>query len=170
MMVEWWFHYFIMEEFSKNKTNRALKVLVDKRRGDISSRKIYLQLLNNHIYKNAENTYCAWGESCNILQDHLSFRTKYIFLHYKKWVLYIGTQAAKVDVCNYPGGPLQISDLAHPGNQGSTALTGILLYFYYIFIINPIFGLCFEILSEVPKMRLKIAMKVLTFIGDYRLK
>ena len=38
------------------------------------------------------------------------------------------------------------------------------------FISNPIFRLSLELLSEVPKMRLKIAMKLLTFFGDYRLK
>ena len=41
---------------------------------------------------------------------------------------------------------------------------------YSFFISNPIFRLSLELLSEVPKMRLKIAMKLRTFFGDYRLK
>ena len=41
---------------------------------------------------------------------------------------------------------------------------------HFFFISNPIFRLSLELLSEVPKMRLKIAMKLLTFFGDYRLK
>ena len=40
----------------------------------------------------------------------------------------------------------------------------------HFFISNPIFRLSLELLSEVPKMRLKIAMKLLTFFGDFRLK
>ena len=41
---------------------------------------------------------------------------------------------------------------------------------HFFFISNPIFQLSLELLSEVPRMRLKIAMKLLTFFGDYRLK
>ena len=41
---------------------------------------------------------------------------------------------------------------------------------HIFFISSPIFRLSLELLSEVPKMRLKIAMKLLTFFGDYRLK
>ena len=41
---------------------------------------------------------------------------------------------------------------------------------HIFFYKQPIFRLSLELLSEVPKMRLKIAMKLLTFFGDYRLK
>ena len=40
----------------------------------------------------------------------------------------------------------------------------------HFFISNPIFGLSLELLSEVPEMRLKVAMKLLTIFDDYRLK
>ena len=40
----------------------------------------------------------------------------------------------------------------------------------FFFISNPIFRLSLELLSEVPKKRLKIAMKLLTSFDDYRLK
>jgi len=35
--------------------------------------------------------------------------------------------------------------------------------YYTFFISNPIFWLSLELLSEVPQMRLKVAMKLLTF-------
>ena len=38
-----------------------------------------------------------------------------------------------------------------------------------LFISNPIFRLSLELLSEVPKMRLKVAMKLFTFFDDYGL-
>ena len=41
---------------------------------------------------------------------------------------------------------------------------------YIFFISNPIFRLSLELLLEMPKMRLKVAMKLLTFFDDYRLK
>jgi len=46
--------------------------------------------------------------------------------------------------------------------------------YYTFFISNPIFWLSLELLSEVPQMRLKVAMKLLTFfkllrISDSRL-
>ena len=44
------------------------------------------------------------------------------------------------------------------------------IVYTFFFISNPIFRLSLELVSEVPKMRLKIAMKLLTFFGDYWLK
>ena len=41
---------------------------------------------------------------------------------------------------------------------------------YTFFKSNLIFRLSLELLSEVPKIRLKIAMKLQTFFGDFRLK
>jgi len=42
--------------------------------------------------------------------------------------------------------------------------------YYTFFTSNLIFRLSLELLSEVPKMWLKVAMKLLTFYHDYRLK
>ena len=46
----------------------------------------------------------------------------------------------------------------------------LIQYYTFFFISNPIFRLSLQLLSEVPKMRLKVAMKLLTFFDDYRLK
>ena len=40
----------------------------------------------------------------------------------------------------------------------------------HFFISNPTFQLRLELLSEVSEMRLTVAMKLLRFFDDYRLK
>ena len=61
-----------------------------------------------------------------------------------------------------------------PGKCGEGMLLMMQVFIYIFtlcfFISNPIFRLSLDLLSEAPKMRLKIAMKLLTFFGDYSLK
>ena len=62
MMVEWGFHYFIMGEFSSIRKNQSKhrKDLVDKRRGDISSRKNIPTIVKQpHLQKRAKHLPCV---------------------------------------------------------------------------------------------------------------
>ena len=43
-------------------------------------------------------------------------------------------------------------------------------YTHFFFISNSIFQLSLELLPKVPKMSLKVAMKLLTMFADFRLK